>query len=189
MIPQFIQRQKELQPQYEYIKQVGQELKDLKKEYNITGVKLARPKQVTSFMTLTGSQLREYGERTKETREKRNVQYRETARARGRRLSKEQKEQERPNEARDGSTLKDNSQGQLDQDLRADSPQSDERHLDSDHLRSDPQPATQHCKVEDHEQHDGDDASLTMIREQATDEYQDWVERERLEKLNDVSAS
>lgn len=122
MIPQFIQKQKELQPQYEYIKQVGQELKDLKKEYNITAVKLAKPQQVTSFMTLTGSQLREYEERTKETRDKRAVQHKETARARGKRLSKE-----RNHDGRDGSFLKEYSQGKLESERRPDSRRSDGR--------------------------------------------------------------
>jgi hypothetical protein len=55
LIPQYIQRQKELRPQYEHIRQVGQELKHLKKEYNIADVRQAKPLQVTSFMTLTST--------------------------------------------------------------------------------------------------------------------------------------
>ena len=71
LIPQYVQRQKELQPQYDHIRQVGEELKHLKKEYNIADVRQAKPMQFTSFMTLTNSQLKEYELKTKATRERR----------------------------------------------------------------------------------------------------------------------
>lgn len=71
LIPQYVQKQKELKPQYEHIKQVGEELKQIKKDYNIADVKQAKPLQYTSFMTLTGNQLKEYELKTKVTREKR----------------------------------------------------------------------------------------------------------------------
>jgi hypothetical protein len=50
---------------------VGEELKHLKKEYNIADVRQAKPMQFTSFMTLTNSQLKEYELKTKATRERR----------------------------------------------------------------------------------------------------------------------
>lgn len=55
MIPTFIQKQKELQPEYEKIKKVMTELEDLREEYGVQKVKQVKPAMTTSFMPLRGS--------------------------------------------------------------------------------------------------------------------------------------
>ena len=59
MIPSFIAKQQELQPQYEHIKSVGRELKELKEEFNVV-IKQAKPQATTSFMARRGSQAKQY---------------------------------------------------------------------------------------------------------------------------------
>lgn len=54
MIPQFIARQQELQPEYEHIKNVSRELKQLKEEYGVV-IKHAPSQATTSFMNRRGS--------------------------------------------------------------------------------------------------------------------------------------
>jgi hypothetical protein len=54
MIPQYIARQQELKPEYEHIKSVGRELKQLKEEYGVV-IRQAASKATTSFMNRRGS--------------------------------------------------------------------------------------------------------------------------------------
>lgn len=59
MIPIFIAKQQELQPEYEHIKNVGRELNKLKEEYGVV-IKQAPSQATTSFMNRRGSQARQY---------------------------------------------------------------------------------------------------------------------------------
>lgn len=59
MIPQYIANIQELQPEYEHIKNVGRELKQLKEEYGVV-IKQAPSQATTSFMNRRGSQARQY---------------------------------------------------------------------------------------------------------------------------------
>lgn len=75
MIPQYIQKQNELRPQYEHIKEVGKQLNDLRTEYNIKKIKQMKPEMVTSFMPLRGSRAKEYEEIREIVRDKRATLY------------------------------------------------------------------------------------------------------------------
>ena len=59
MIPQYIQQQEELKPEFEQLKHVRQELKQLQEEYGAP-VRHVQPKATTSFMTRRGSQAKQY---------------------------------------------------------------------------------------------------------------------------------
>ena len=59
MIPQYIAKQQELKPEYDHIKNVGRELKQLKEEFGVV-IKQTPAQATTSFMNRRGSQARQY---------------------------------------------------------------------------------------------------------------------------------
>jgi len=71
MIPTYIAKQAELKPEYEHIKNVGKELRQLQQEFNVEEMKQAPPQATTSFMNRRGSQAIKYDELTSQMRSKR----------------------------------------------------------------------------------------------------------------------
>lgn len=59
MIPHFKQQQEDLEPEFEQLRHVRQELKQLQQEYGCE-VRQVQPKATTSFMTRRGSQAKQY---------------------------------------------------------------------------------------------------------------------------------
>jgi hypothetical protein len=74
MIPTFIAKQQELQPEYEHIKNVSRELKQLKEEYGVV-IRHAPSQATTSFMNRRGSQARQYELITSQIRHNRVKKY------------------------------------------------------------------------------------------------------------------
>lgn len=72
MVQKYIQQKEELQPQYDQLKRVNQQLEEIRSEFGIQPIKQVQPKLTTSFMQIKdANQRREYKVKVENIREQR----------------------------------------------------------------------------------------------------------------------
>ena len=69
----FKEKQEELQPQYDHLKNLGKQLKQIRTDYKIEPQKSVPPQAATSFMNRRGKQAKQYTQTTEALREVRKV--------------------------------------------------------------------------------------------------------------------